>query len=106
MVQKRLQLQLAEANHVKVDDEALNRTILNIAAQNKMSLSEFREVLERDGVRFEEYRENVRSEMTLDSCANVRSRVASLSPIRKSTNSWKRRRSRARATMNIAWGIF
>lgn len=65
MIQKRLQLQLADVNHVKIDDEALNRAILNIAAQNKLSLSEFREVLERDGVRFEEYRENIRSEMTL-----------------------------------------
>lgn len=65
VIQKRLQLQLAEVNRVKVDDEALNRTILNIAAQSKLSLSEFRDVLERDGIRFEEYRENIRSEMTL-----------------------------------------
>jgi len=65
VVLKRLQLQLAGVNHVKIDDEALNRTILNIATQNKLSLSEFRNVLDGDGVNFEDYRENIRTEMTL-----------------------------------------
>lgn len=65
MVLKRLQLQLAGVNHIKVDDEALNRTILNIATQNKLSLSEFRNVLDTDGVDFEDYRENIRTELTL-----------------------------------------
>ncbi len=65
VVLKRLQLQLAGVNHVKIDDEALNRTILNIATQNKLSLSEFRNVLDSDGVDFEDYRENIRTELTL-----------------------------------------
>jgi peptidyl-prolyl cis-trans isomerase SurA len=65
VVLKRLQLQLAGVNHVKIDDEALNRTILNIATQNKLSLSEFRNVLDGDGVNFEDYRENIRIELTL-----------------------------------------
>ena len=65
MVLKRLQLQLAGVNHIKVDDEALNRTILNIATQNKLSLSEFRNVLDGDGINFEDYRENIRIELTL-----------------------------------------
>ena len=65
MVLKRLQLQLAGVNHIKVDDEALNRTILNIATQNKLSLSEFRNVLDGDGINFEDYRENIRTELTL-----------------------------------------
>ena len=65
MVLKRLQLQLAGVNHVKIDDEALNRTILNIATQNKLSLSEFRNVLDSDGINFEDYRETIRTELTL-----------------------------------------
>ncbi len=65
VVLKRLQLQLAGVNHVKIDDEALNRTILNIATQNKLSLSEFRNALDSDGINFEDYRENIRTEMTL-----------------------------------------
>lgn len=65
LVLKRLQLQLAGVNHVKIDDEALNRTILNIATQNKLSLSEFRNVLDGDGINFEDYRENIRTELTL-----------------------------------------
>ncbi len=65
VVLKRLQLQLAGANHVKIDDEALNRTVLNIATQNKLSLTEFRNVLDTDGINFEDYRETIRTELTL-----------------------------------------
>ena len=65
VVLKRLQLQLAGVNHIKIDDEALNRTILNIATQNKLSLSEFRSVLDGDGINFEDYRENIRTELAL-----------------------------------------
>ncbi len=65
MVSKRIQLQLADANHIKIDDEALNRAIQNIAAQNNMSLSAMREALLQEGYEFEAYRENIRTEMTL-----------------------------------------
>jgi peptidyl-prolyl cis-trans isomerase SurA len=65
LIQKRLELQLAEANHIRIDDETLNRTILRIAAQNKLSLTEFRNVLERDGYDFPKYRENIRTEMII-----------------------------------------
>lgn len=65
MVSKRIQLQLADANHIKIDDEALNRAILNIAAQNKLTLTELREALVQEGFSYEAYRENIRGEMTL-----------------------------------------
>lgn len=65
MISKRIQLQLAGINHIKIDDEALNRAILGIATQNKISLSELRETLVRDGYDFETYREGIRSEMTI-----------------------------------------
>lgn len=65
LVQNRIQLQLAERAGVKVDDEMLNRTISNIAADNKVTLTQFKEILEQDGYNYEKFREDIRSEITL-----------------------------------------
>ena len=65
LVQNRIQLQLASRTGIRVDDETLNRTISNIAAENQVSLTQFREILEQDGYRFEQFRENIRNEITL-----------------------------------------
>ena len=59
------QLQLAARSGIQVDDDTLNRTISTVAAQNKLTLSEFRNVLERDGVDFAQFREEMRDEITL-----------------------------------------
>ena len=61
----RIQLQLAAANGVRVSDELLNKTISTIATQNKLSLSGFRELLQRDGYNFAHFRENMREEITM-----------------------------------------
>ncbi|MFT5395484.1 MAG: peptidyl-prolyl cis-trans isomerase SurA [Gammaproteobacteria bacterium] len=65
MVQTRIQLQIATRTGVKVDDAYLNRTISNIAAENQVSLSQFREILEKDGYNYEQFREDIRNEITL-----------------------------------------
>ena len=65
LIQNRIQLQLAERAGIKVDDETLNRTISNIAAGNKVSLTQFREILEKDGYSYEQFREDIRNEITL-----------------------------------------
>lgn len=65
MVQTRIQLQIAERTGIKVGDERLNRTISNIAAENQVSLSQFREILESDGYNYEKFREDIRNEITL-----------------------------------------
>ncbi len=65
LVQNRIQLQLAERAGIRVDDETLNRTIGNIAAQNQVSLTQFREILEQDGYSYESFREDIRNEITL-----------------------------------------
>ncbi len=66
LVQNRIQLQLAERAGIRVDDETLNRTIGNIAAQNQVSLTQFREILEQDGYSYESFREDIRNEITLN----------------------------------------
>ncbi len=65
LVQNRIQLQLAIRAGIRVDDESLNRTIGNIAAENQVSLTQFREILEKDGYSYEQFREDIRNEITL-----------------------------------------
>lgn len=66
-----LQLQMAAQTGIKVDDTQLDKTIERIAAQNKMSVDEFRELLEKDGIQLRKFREDIRSEITI---ARIRER--------------------------------
>ncbi len=61
----KLQLQLAKDTGIRVDDEQLNNTIMNIASQNNLSLVEFRDILEADGFKFEKFREDIRNEIII-----------------------------------------
>lgn len=63
LVLDRLQLQVATLNGIRVADEQLNAAMNNIARQNNISLSEFRDILERDGFDFLKFREEIREQM-------------------------------------------
>lgn len=65
MILMKIQLQKAEETGIRVDDETLNRTISNIAAGNNVSLSQFKEILEKDGFSYEQFRENIREEIII-----------------------------------------
>ncbi|MCB1743220.1 MAG: peptidylprolyl isomerase [Gammaproteobacteria bacterium] len=65
MVLDLLQVQLARSTGIKVEDEELNQAILRIAEQNKLSLRDFRAVLERDGYDYASFREQIRREMLI-----------------------------------------
>jgi len=65
MILASLQLQLADRNGIQVDDETLNRTIERIAQDNKLSLPEFRTVLEKEGYDFATFREDIRREIII-----------------------------------------
>jgi peptidyl-prolyl cis-trans isomerase SurA len=65
MIMDRLQLQLAKETALRVDDLQLDRTVARIAENNKMSLTQFREALERDGIQFDKFREEIRNEIVL-----------------------------------------
>lgn len=65
LILNKLQLQFAAATGIVVDDQTLNQTINRIAEENKVSLSQFREILERDGYSYELFRENMRNEITI-----------------------------------------
>jgi len=65
MILMKIQLQKAEETGIRVDDETLNRTISNIAAGNNVSLSQFKDILEKDGFSYEQFRENMREEIII-----------------------------------------
>jgi peptidyl-prolyl cis-trans isomerase SurA len=65
MINDLLQVQLAKETGIKVDDATLDRTIERIAQENQLSLTDFRSALERDGVKYPRFREDIRSEILL-----------------------------------------
>lgn len=65
IIAERAQLQFARDTGIRVDDLTLDRTIARIAEQNKLTLAEFRAALERDGMPYDRFREEIRNEITL-----------------------------------------
>lgn len=65
MILEEIQLQLAQQGNIRVDDETLNRVINNIARQNNMQLEAFRQALEREGISFAAFRDDIRREMII-----------------------------------------
>ena len=59
------QLQLARDNGIRVEEVQLDRALDRVAEQNRMSLAEFRQALEKDGVAFSRFREEVREQIQM-----------------------------------------
>lgn len=60
-----LQLQMAKQHGISVDDTELTQAIERIAAANHATLSQMREEIVKQGMGWNEYRENIRKEMIL-----------------------------------------
>lgn len=65
MIVERIQLQAARESGMRIDDSQLDQTIARIAANNKLTPTLFREALERDGMTYGTFREEIRNEMTM-----------------------------------------
>ncbi len=65
MINDMLQAQLAKETGIKVDDATLDRTIERIAQENNLAMADFRTALERDGVKYPRFREDIRNEILL-----------------------------------------
>ena len=61
MINDLLQVQLAKESGIKIDDPTLERTIERIAQENNLSMPEFRAALERDGIKYPRFRDDIRS---------------------------------------------
>lgn len=60
-----LELQIAKHNAIAIDNKELDDTIVTIAASNKLTLSQLREAVEKSGLNWETYRDNLRKEMLI-----------------------------------------
>ena len=65
LILDRAQLQRAREAGIRVEELQLDRAVQRIAEDNKMPLAEFRRALERDGLSFEAFRDDVRDEIVL-----------------------------------------
>ncbi|MDT8387731.1 MAG: peptidylprolyl isomerase [Thiogranum sp.] len=66
LILENLQLQLAEQSGIRIDDETLNANLRTLAAQNDLTLAEFRDVLETDGFDYAAFREQLRDQITMN----------------------------------------
>ncbi len=60
LIVENLQLQMAEKAGIRISDEELNETLQGIAAQNQMTLEEFRQAVTDEGTSWREMREQIR----------------------------------------------
>lgn len=63
MIMEKVQLQLARERGLRVDDATLDRSINQIAAQNGLTLQELRDHVEKDGISFADFREEIRKDI-------------------------------------------
>ena len=65
MITKRALLQYTRQTGLRVSDADLDRAVDRIAEENKLTPTGLREALERDGIPFTRFRENLRTEMLI-----------------------------------------
>ncbi len=65
LITDRVQLQHARDIGLRVDDAELDRALVRVAEGNKLSLSQMRATIEKDGVPYEKFREDLRNEITV-----------------------------------------
>ncbi|CQD34043.1 peptidylprolyl isomerase SurA [Yersinia mollaretii] len=80
LIMDNIQLQMAKKMGITVSDEALDKAIADIAAQNRMTTAQMRSRLAADGLNYDTYREQIRKEMLTSEVRNneVRRRITIL----------------------------
>lgn len=63
LINDALIMQIGERMGIQVSDAQLDQTINNMAQENKLSLTQFRQGIVDDGLDYEKYRESVRTEL-------------------------------------------
>lgn len=65
LINDSLQLQFAQQTGLRVDDNQLDKTMERIAEQNNMDVTQFRQTLEKEGISYRSFREDIRNEILL-----------------------------------------
>ncbi len=63
LIMDRVQLAYAKETGLRVDDQQLEQAMARIAANNQLSPQQFRAAIEKDGMEFAKFREEIRGEM-------------------------------------------
>ncbi|MFV8799107.1 peptidylprolyl isomerase SurA [Yersinia sp. LJYL362] len=80
LIMDNIQLQMAKKMGITISDQALDKAIADIAAQNRMTPAQMRSRLAADGLNYDTYREQIRKEMLTSEVRNneVRRRITIL----------------------------
>ncbi len=65
LIVENLQLQIGDRSGIRISDEELNQAVGTIAQRNNMSIDQFRSALARDGLSYEDARDQIRREMII-----------------------------------------
>jgi peptidyl-prolyl cis-trans isomerase SurA len=65
MITERILIQMAEDTNIRFEGPQLDRVLAGIAQKNRMSLEQFRKTLEKEGIDFAAFREQIRGEMMI-----------------------------------------
>ncbi|WP_426414702.1 peptidylprolyl isomerase [Aestuariirhabdus sp. LZHN29] len=72
LVMESIQLQIGERAGIRIDDQTLNDTMTRIAQRNNMTITQFKETIEADGVSYLQAREQVRRDLTINRIRQAR----------------------------------
>ena len=65
LIMEHIQSQIADTVGIRIDELMLDRAITRIAESNKLTMADFRKAIAEEGLSWEEFRETIRTEMTL-----------------------------------------
>ena len=65
LIIKKLQLERADSQGIRIDDISLDKAVGRIAAENTMSLPQFRKALTAEGLNYASFREDIRHELAI-----------------------------------------
>ncbi len=65
MITEKALLQMADETNVRVDGDSLDRAVARVAAQNNLELPAFRTALEKEGIDFAAYRQQIRQQLII-----------------------------------------
>lgn len=66
LIDQKVELQTAARAGIEVDDATLDASIEQIAAHNKASLAQLKQLIEKEGISFAEYRAEIRKELIIE----------------------------------------
>lgn len=66
LVTERVLLDFAQETGLRIDEQQLDRTVERIAEQNRLTVPQFRAALEKDGGSFARFRDEIRTELTVN----------------------------------------